>query len=83
MQAIDSVASIIIKQLVPGRTRELKMGDNIMLLTKNYAHLMTNQSFSFSPISGFHSGLTVRIQNTIESGELASSDEILGLRVST
>ena len=81
-QALDNVASIFIKQMVPGRaTTELKMDDNVMLLTKDYADVVVNQSFGFSSNSGFDLGLTVRI--TAQGEKLASSDKVLGLGVST
>jgi len=82
LQAVDNVASIYINQMEPGRTSTLQMDDSVMLMSKNYAGMMANQSFSFSPISGYDSGLTVRIRNTGESRELTSSDEVVGIRVS-
>ena len=82
MQALDNVAAILLKQMVPGSTVELKMDDNVMLLVKDYVDVIANQSFSFSPISGFGSGLKVRCQLTGDSGKLTSSDEILGMKVS-
>ena len=83
LQAVDNIASNCIDQMEPGRTSTLQMDDNVMLMSKNYVGMMANQSFSFSPVSGSDSGLTVIIRNTQESGELTSSDEVVGLRVST
>ena len=82
MQALDNVAAIFLKQMVSGSTVELKMGSNVMLLAKNYVDVIANQSFSFPRISGVGSGLSVRCRITEDSGELTSSDEILGIKVS-
>ena len=82
MQALDNIAAIFVKQMVPGSTVELKMDGNVMLLAKDYVDVIANQTFSFSPISGFDSGLSVRCRITDDSGELTSSDEILGIKVS-
>ena len=82
MQALDNVAAITLKQMVTGGTVELKMDGNVMLMVKDYVYVIANETFSFSPISGFDSGLSVRCRITEDSGELTSSDEILGIKVS-
>ena len=82
-QTLDNVASIYISQMVPGRANgTLEMGDNVMVLTKDYTDVIFNQSFRFSPIPGFDSGLTVSLENTGKGGQLTSSDRVLGIGVS-
>ena len=69
--------------MVPGRANgTLEMGGNVMVLTKDYTDVIFNQSFRFSPIPGFDSGLTVKLVNTGKSAQLTSSDRVLGIGVS-
>ena len=82
-QTLDNVASIYISQMVPGRANDtLEMGGNVMVLTKDHEDVIFNQSFRFSPIPGFDSGLTVKLVNTGKDGQLTSSDRVLGIGVS-
>ena len=82
-QTLDNVASIYINQMVPGRANgTLEMGGNVMVLMKDHEDIIFNQSFRFSPIPGFDSGLTVELVNTGKDGQLTSSDRVLGIGVS-
>jgi len=70
--------------MVRGRkTTALKMGDNVMLLKKDKADAIFKQTFNFPPSPGRDSGLTVKLRKSTEGEEQASSDEIIGISVST
>ena len=85
VQTLENVASIYVNQMVRGtKTNVLKMGDNVMLLKKDKADTIFNQTFSFPPKTGSDSGLTVKLRKKTVEGEVqAPSDELVGISVST
>ena len=83
VQTLDNVASIMLNQMIPGRKTTVLVADgNVLVLAKDYGEAIFNQTFRFSPLPGYDSGVKVTIKNTAETGEVASTDTVLGLGVS-
>lgn len=79
MQTLDKVASVFINVMVPGqRTTYLTMGDNTMLLKKDEAEHMVNQTFTLPLLPGVDKGIIV----SVAMQHLVTPDNVLGIAVS-
>ena len=84
MNAIDTVASTLIKLMVPGpRITEIKNDNGVMILRKHSADEMSTTSFSLPTKRGFDEGaIDIQYVSTTDAKETESKNVVYGIQAS-